>query len=166
MDKQKQPIPQIKSGLYSPVEIHLGQSTSLQELAFLCQNDDWFMNFIQDTEANQMLSAPPQMDTALLVKAEKQQRSGRIQLICYSMRVSLAATGAILMLFIAPVFLKQPLFKTTPPAPEKSAPHADQYFGTSPRKDMERKLKTGLWKLSDSIYDFSNELLEGGNQHD
>lgn len=113
MDKQSKP--QIENWCYSPVNIQPLQSTSLKELTFLCQDDDWFMNFIQDTEANQMIPAPPQMEISLMEKAEKQQHSSRFQLIQYSIKVSLAAAGAIVMLFTTPFFPKQPLFKTTPP---------------------------------------------------
>lgn len=164
MDKQSKP--QIENWRCPPVKIQPLQSTSLKELTFLCQDDDWFMNFIQDTEANQMIPAPPQMEISLMEKAEKQQHSSRFQLIQYSIKVSLAAAGAIVMLFTTPFFPKQPLFQTTPPDSAKSAFPASQDFVTFPHRDMEQQLKTRFWQLSDSIYDFSSELLEGGILHD
>lgn len=78
-------------------------------------DDDWLLAFIQDTEEHHMVSAPSRLRSETLQKAEKQLHSQRIQLIIYSMRVSLAAAGAIFILFTMPFFLEQSWSKSTPP---------------------------------------------------
>lgn len=143
-------------------------SARLQELSLLCQDDGWLLALIQDTEDHHMLTAPSHLETDTIERLEKLQRPKRIQLITYSMRVSLAAAGAILILFTAPLLLERSAFPTAyrkPPAAEM------EWQRNSVRKpdigrqlhgaEAANRLNFRLYQLSDSIYNFSNELFTG-----
>lgn len=123
-------------------------------------DDDWLLAFIQDTEEHHMVSAPSRLRSETLQKAEKQLHSQRIQLIIYSMRVSLAAAGAIFILFTMPFFLEQSWSKSTPPSMEKSAFGFPFSQGLIPFSDRENRQQqwTEFWNISESISDLSNEL--------
>lgn len=114
---------------------------ALEELYSLCQDDTWLMDFIQDTEEHRMVKAPSHMKEETLIRLsptpspqphqtmlfpaarpcknsaavpdipEKKPMSKRMELFLYSLRVSVAAMGAIIVLFLAPPSLK--LLRTT-----------------------------------------------------
>ncbi|MDO5549921.1 MAG: hypothetical protein Q4F76_02010 [Lachnospiraceae bacterium] len=140
--------------------------SNLQEFSFLCQDDHWLSDFIQDTENHQMLTAPSRLMPDTLAKLQKIQLSKRIQLITYSLRVSLAAAGAILILFTTPILLEHSPFGMNAMGQtagwERTAIH--QYQPKAAQ--AARQLKSRLYDFSDSIYQFSNELFTGRNQHD
>ncbi len=82
---------------------------SLEDLSLLCQDDDWMEQFIADTQENHMKNAPFHMKEEVL---ERQRQidapskipfpSPKIQLLRYSLQVSAAAVGAIILLFTWP----------------------------------------------------------------
>ena len=145
-------------------------TTTLKELAFLCQDDRWLMDLIQDTEDNQMVTAPAYLENTVLSKTQQDSRFRKIHLLAYSLKVSLTAAAVILSLFAAPIFLEHPMWKSTPPGSENTAltpPHPFRPgYGQFPAPGTGQKLKDSLWQLSDYIYDLSSELLQGGNLHD
>lgn len=89
-------------------------TTTLKELAFLCQDDRWLMDLIQDTEDNQMVTAPAYLENTVLSKTQQDSRFRKIHLLAYSLKVSLTAAAVILSLFAAPIFLEHPMWKSTP----------------------------------------------------
>lgn len=154
---------------HQPAQIP-SNTTTLNQLAFLCQDDHWLMELIRDTETNQMITAPAYVEAAVLSKTGQPARCKKLKLICYSLKVSLAAAGTILLLFSTPFFLEQPIWKNTPPGSENTAflnpSPFNPVFGFSHPPNAGQKLRDGLWQISDSISDLSNELLQGGNLHD
>lgn len=110
-------------------------TTTLKELAFLCQDDRWLMDLIQDTEDNQMVTAPAYLENTVLSKTQQDSRFRKIHLLAYSLKVSLTAAAVILSLFAAPIFLEHPMWKSTPPGFGKYGPYAP-----SP-------LPSGLWPI-------------------
>lgn len=112
------------------------QVTALEELYSLCQDDSWLMNFIQDTENHRMVKAPAHMKEetlkqissplsspgerrisppAFTVRKDNAISCGRtknkplsrhMELFLYSLRVSVAAMGAIIVLFLTPPSLE------------------------------------------------------------
>ena len=78
-------------------------TTTLKELAFLCQDDRWLMDLIQDTEDNQMVTAPAYLENTVLSKTQQDSRFRKIHLLAYSLKVSLTAAAVILSLFAAPI---------------------------------------------------------------
>lgn len=109
---------------------------AIEELYSLCQDDDWLADFIQDTENCRMVKAPSHMKEETLVRlshipspmprqnmllpaaesgrncrglpgsAKKKNTSKRMELFIYSLRVSVAAMGAIIVLFLTPPSLE------------------------------------------------------------
>lgn len=143
--------------------------SNLQEFSLLCQDDHWLSDFIQDTEEHQMLTAPSRLMPDTLTKLQKIQLSKRIQLITYSLRVSLAAAGAILILFTTPVLLEHSPFgmdamgQTAAAAGWEGTPIHQYQPKTA---EAARRLRSRIYDFSDSIYEFSNELFTGRYQHD
>lgn len=95
----------------------------LEEVYSLCQDDQWLMNFIQDTENCRMVKAPSHMKEEMLERisyspslssagrslsppAAGKPLSKRMELFLYSLRVSAAAMGAIIILFLTPPSLE------------------------------------------------------------
>lgn len=122
---------------------------SLEELSALCQDNDWMDRFILDTQEHYLLHAPSHMMQETLEQCsaassravsrsrrelpEKTPFSKQMQLLIYSLRVSAAAVGAIILLF------------TTPPAGHSIY--------------LKAKI-SGLQNFSNSIYEFSNDLFQ------
>lgn len=93
-------------------------SVSLEELSALCQDDNWMNRFILDTQNHHLLHAPSRMMQETLERCsapsspanERSRRewsgkkpfSKQMQLFIYSLRVSAAAAGAIILLFATP----------------------------------------------------------------
>ena len=117
-----------------------------------------------------MVTAPAYLENTVLSKTQQDSRFRKIHLLAYSLKVSLTAAAVILSLFAAPIFLEHPMWKNTPPGSENTAltpPHPfHPGYGQFPAPGTGQKLKDSLWQLSDSIYDLSSELLQGGNLHD
>ena len=112
------------------------QFTSLEELYSLCQDDNWLMGFIQDTENHRMVKVPVHMKEETLKqissplsspgerrispsaitmlkdngiscrRIKNKPLSKHMELFLYSLRVSAATMGAIIVLFLAPPSLK------------------------------------------------------------
>lgn len=97
--------------------------TTLDELNSLCQNENWFAEFIQDTENYRMVKAPSHMKEELLERLShppssllrtealslpvpEKPLSKRMELFIYSLRVSVAAMGAIIVLLLTPPSLE------------------------------------------------------------
>ncbi|MDO5418070.1 MAG: hypothetical protein Q4F29_12780 [Lachnospiraceae bacterium] len=160
---------------------------SIDELASLCQQDDWLEQFIRDTEQNHLLSAPAHMQEETLERLEHRsalldiqtlrrpsipsgkESSKRMQLFRYSLRVSFAAAGAILFLFVTPTLFDspgavaygRPLTEDASRWPSvhrvyESLPSADDFIQND--RPFRNTLRDTLQSVSDSIYDFSNEL--------
>lgn len=122
---------------------------SLEELSALCQDDDWMDQFILDTQNHHLLHAPSRMTQETLERcsspssrthehsrqewSEKKPFSKQMQLFIYSLRVSAAAAGAIILLF------------ATPPAGHSVYP---------------KTKASRLQNFSNSIYEFSNDLFQ------
>lgn len=141
--------------------------SNLQEFSLLCQDDQWLSDFIQDTEEHQMLTAPSRLMPDTLTKLQKIQLSKRIQLITYSLRVSLAATGAILILFTTPILLERSPFGMDAMGQTEAGWERTPIHQYQPKTaQAARQLKSILYDVSDSIYQFSNELFTGRYQHD
>lgn len=91
---------------------------ALEELSSLCRDDGWLMGFIQDTENERMVKAPSHMKEELLDRLSHppsslacerrislpsaKPLSRRMELFLYSLRVSAAAMGAIIVLLLTP----------------------------------------------------------------
>lgn len=120
--------------------------TNLPDFALLCQDEDWLSAFIQDTEEHHMMTAPSRLKADTLVKTEKLPLSKGIQFITYSLRVSLAAAGAILILFTTPVILEH---------------SAAGVYSSAVTAEAAYQLNSRLYRLSNSIYHLSNELFTG-----
>lgn len=124
-------------------------SVSLEDLSALCQDNDWMDRFILDTQEHHLLHAPSRMmqetlDRCSAPSSRANERSRRewsgkkpfskqMQLFIYSLRVSAAAAGAIILLF------------ATPPAGHSV------YLETKASR---------LQNFSNSIYEFSNDLFQ------
>lgn len=141
---------------------------STDRLAVYCSDDRWLEEFVRDTEENHLVKAPAHLEKDIRAKIAGITLSRRIQLVFYSMKVSAAAVGAILILFMAPPLFEHPMLQNTPPGQmETETPSLSDGNPTFfPPLDTGQKLKSRLWEISDSIYEFSSDLLQGGNLHD
>ncbi len=140
--------------------VHAAKPDDLDRLALSCQDDDWLFALIQDTEQHHLLTAPARIRTKTLEMSQRQLRSKRIQLMIYSMRVSLAAAGAIVVLFTMPLFIEQSWSKTTPPSPgnfTSGSPFKEPSYFLSPREGSQKTF-IGIQSISESISELSNEL--------
>lgn len=157
----------IKYQQASPMELQGKQSPiyaivpdNFDGLALSCQDDDWLRAFIQDMEQNHLMTAPTRIQAETLEKAQKRLRSRRIQLMIYSMRVSLAAAGAIVILFTMPFFLEQSWSKNTPPSQGYftfGPPFSGKLNPFLPLEESPQK-SIGIRSISESLSDLSNEL--------
>lgn len=106
-----------------PLTDQTEKMTTLDELHSLCQNETWFAEFIQDTENYRMVKAPSHMKEELLERLShppssllptealslpvpEKPLSKRMELFIYSLRVSVAAMGAIIVLLLTPPSLE------------------------------------------------------------
>ena len=141
------------------------RDVSLDELSALCQDDNWLENLIQNKESSHMINAPSRLKEETLDRLAAAESSPkkfifnpRRQLFQYSLRVSAAAIGAIILLFSAPDPMYKSPFDREIPMAASFAPGFTYENPAGPEHRPSKRLKDGIHNFSNSVQEFSNDL--------